>query len=61
MYGETNVDMDIIAKVAEEHNLGAGALKEILEYGDFSQYEANSTEMKAVDEAYSRQDARMKD
>jgi len=61
MRDNTSVDADIIADVARDFNMGAGALKGLLRSSNLEEYSEDSREMKAVNEAYSRQQKRQRE
>lgn len=55
MSESTVVDGDIIQDVALQYDMGAGALKGLLESEHLDQYEDESREIQAVEEAYQKQ------
>lgn len=55
MKDSTAVDADIIHNVAQKYHMGAGALKGLLQSEHLDEYDDESNEIQAVEEAYQKQ------
>lgn len=55
MSNQTAVEGEVIHNVAQEYGMGAGALKGLLQSEHLENYDEDSREIRAVEEAYARQ------